>query len=127
MCPQRGAVSLHGQLAGERRKYVAFFALSLAGAFYPEDVRLTYAEYREYLKQCDDFAREHPGYTCRRDTNPPFRNIQITMLEGSRVIVTKDKCPAIHFVIQHPKMCAAIENMVLPVVEPFTEERSARP
>lgn len=88
--------------------------LSLAGMFYPGDIRLTYQEYLEYLNQCDAFAREHPGYTCRRDTNPPFRNIQITILEGSRVIVTKNKSPVIHFVIQHPKMCAAIENMVLP-------------
>ena len=61
------------------------------------------------------------------DKDAPFRNIQITILEGSRVIVTKNKSPAIHFVIQHPKMCAAIENMVLPVIEPLTEERSAKP
>lgn len=98
--------------------------LSLAGMFYPGDIRLTYQEYWEYLEQCDVFAREHPGYTCQRDTNPPFRNIQITILEGSRVVVTKNKSPVIHFVIQHPKMCAAIENMVLPVVEPQPEERS---
>ena len=101
--------------------------LSLAGMFYPGDIRLTYPEYQEYLNQCDAFAREHPGYTCRRDTNPPFRNIQITILEGRRVIVTKNKSPVIHFVIQHPKMCAAIENMVLPVIEPLAEERSAKP
>ena len=98
--------------------------LSLAGMFYPGDIRLTYPEYREYLAQCDAFTATHSGYTCQRDTNPPFRNIQITILEGSRVIVTKNKSPVIHFVIQHPKMCAAIENMVLPVVEPLTEERS---
>ena len=48
----------------------------------------------------------------------------ITILEGSKVIVTKNKSPAIHFVIRHPKMCAAIENMVLPVVEAQPEERS---
>ena len=98
--------------------------LSLAGMFYPGDIRLTYPEYREYLAQCDAFTATHSGYTCQRDTNPPFRNIQITILEGSRVIVTKNKTPVIHFVIQHPKMCAAIENMVLPVVEPQPEERS---
>ena len=98
--------------------------LSLAGMFYPGDIRLTYPEYREYLAQCDAFTATHSGYTCQRDTNPPFRNIQITILEGSRVIVTKNKSPVIHFVIQHPKMCAAIENMVLPVVEPQPEERS---
>lgn len=100
--------------------------LSLAGAFYPGDIRLTYQEYLEYLNQCDAFAREHPGYTCQRDKDAPFRNIQITILEGSKVIVTKNKSPAIHFVIQHPKMCAAIENMVLPVIEPLTAERSTK-
>lgn len=42
------------------------------------------------------------------------------------MIVTKNKSPVIHFVIQHPKMCAAIENMVLPVVEPQPEERSGK-
>lgn len=92
-------------------------ALALAGMFYPGDIRLTYQEYREYLAQCDSFAAAHAGYTCRRDKEAPFRNIQITILEGSKVIVTKNKSPAIHFVIRHPKMCGAIENMVLPVVE----------
>lgn len=31
--------------------------------------------------------------------------------------VSKDKAPAIHFVIHHPRLCAAIGNMVFPVVE----------
>ena len=101
--------------------------LSLAGMFYPGDIRLTYPEYLEYLNQCDAFAAAHPGYSCRRDKDAPFRNIQITILEGSRVIVTKNKSPAIHFVIRHPKMCAAIEHMVLPVIEPLTEERREEP
>lgn len=97
--------------------------LSLAGMFYSGDIRLTYPEYQEYLDQCDAFAAAHSGYACRRDKDAPFRNIQITILEGSKVIVTKNKSPAIHFVIRHPKMCAAIENMVLPVVEPPSVER----
>ena len=101
--------------------------LSLAGMFYPGDIRLTYPEYLEYLNQCDAFAAAHPGYSCRRDKDAPFRNIQITILEGSRVIVTKNKSPSIHFVIRHSKMCAAIENMVLPVIEPLTDERSEEP
>ena len=59
--------------------------LSLAGMFYPGDIRLTYPEYLEYLNQCDAFAAAHPGYTCRRDKDAPFRNIQITILEGSNL------------------------------------------
>lgn len=98
--------------------------LALAGAFYPGDILLSYPEYQEYLALCDDYAAAHPGYSCTRDQNLPFRNIQITILENERVIVTKNKAPAIHFVIHHPKMCAAIENMVIPIIEPQPEERS---
>ena len=92
--------------------------LSLAGMFYSGDIRLSYEEYREYLTLCDEFEKDHPGYCCTKDKDVPFRNIQITILENEWVIVTKNKSPAIHFVIRHPKMRAAIENMVLPVIEP---------
>ena len=98
--------------------------LSLAGMFYPGDIRLTYPEYQEYRNQCNAFAAAHTGYTCRWDKNALFRYIQITILEGSWVIVSKNKFPVIRFVVQHPQMCAAIENMVLPVVEPQPEERN---
>ena len=91
--------------------------LSLAGMFYPHDIRLTYEEYREYLSLCRAFEQSHPGYSCTPDKNTPFRNIQITILENDCVVVTKNKSPAIHFVIRHPKMCVAIENMVLPIIE----------
>ena len=47
----------------------------------------------------------------------PFRNIQIIILEGEWVMVSKNKFPAIHFVIHHPKMCHALENMIVPVME----------
>lgn len=92
--------------------------LSLAGMFYSGDIRLSYEEYREYLTLCVGFANEHPGYSCTQDKDIPFRNIQITILENEWVIITKNKSPVIHFVIRHPKMRAAIENMVLPVIEP---------
>jgi len=91
--------------------------LALAGMFCSGDILLTYDEYLEHLRLCEDFAREHPGYSCLRDRNVPFRNIQIQILEKERVIVTKNKSPAIHFVIRHPKMCDAIENMVVPITE----------
>lgn len=91
--------------------------LSLAGMFYSGDIRLSYEEYREYVTLCGSFANDHPGYSCVLDKDVPFRNIQITILENEWVIVTKNKSPVIHFVIRHPKMRAAIENMVLPVIE----------
>lgn len=105
-----------------REEYQRYpMGLALAGAFYPGNIILSYPEYLEFLALCDDYAAAHPGYSCTRDQNLPFRNIQITILENERVIVTKNKAPAIHFVIHHPKMCAAIENMVIPIVEPQPE------
>ena len=91
--------------------------LSLAGLFFSRDIRLTYDEYREYMALCRAYENCHSGYSCTPDSNTPFRNIQITILENDCVIVTKNKSPAIHFVIRHPKMCVAIENMILPVIE----------
>ena len=100
------------------REYSRYpMGLSLAGMFYPGDVRLTYEEYLAYMDLCFNYERGHPGYSCSQDRNTPFRNIQISILEKGRVIVTKNKHPVIHFVIRHPKMCAAIEDMIIPVMD----------
>lgn len=40
-----------------------------------------------------------------------FRNIQIQINEGKWVIVSKNNAPAIHFVIKHPKMIRAFEDL----------------
>lgn len=48
----------------------------------------------------------------------PFRNLQVIMHEGRWAMVSKNKSPAIHFVIHHPKLCGALENFIPPVIEP---------
>ena len=50
--------------------------LSLAGMFYPGDIRLTYPEYLEYLNQCDALPGSIPG--------TPVGGIQIRHFETSR-------------------------------------------
>ncbi len=92
-------------------------SLPLADIFYQGEIRLTYEEYAEHLALCDAFAETHPGYTCLRDRSAPFRNIQIVILEGERAVISKNKSPAIHFVIRHPRLVEAIENMVMPITD----------
>ena len=92
-------------------------SLPLAGMFYSGDIRLTYEEYLAHLDLCDAYASQHPGYACRRDKNVPFRNIQITILENRYVHLAKGKSPVIHFVIRHPKMIDAIQNMAMPITD----------
>ena len=46
-----------------------------------------------------------------------FRNLQIVMHEGRWAMVSKEKSPAIHFVIRHVKLRSAIESFEPPLVE----------
>ena len=89
--------------------------LSLTDLFIENTVYYTYEEYQEHLAQSRDFAKTHPGYTIRTAKDFAFRNIQIRTLEDTRVIISKNQAPAIHFVIKHPKMVDALQHFTTPV------------
>lgn len=91
--------------------------LSLSGMFYESDVFYTYEQYAEHLRQTEEYAAEHPNYILKKTNGYTFKNLQISILEGKWVMVSKSKSPAIHFVIHHPKLREAIENFAPPVVE----------
>lgn len=92
-------------------------AMSLSGAFYNDDIIYSYSEYSELLKQTEEFARIHKNYKIKRLNNRNFINLQIVIHQGEWVMVSKEKSPAIHFIIHHPKLREAIENYVPPLVE----------
>lgn len=91
--------------------------LSLSGMFCEKEIFYTYEDYTEHLKQTKSFAETHPNYTLNQTSAHTFRNLQITIHEGRWAMVSKNKAPAIHFVIHHPKLREAIENFIPPVVE----------
>lgn len=91
--------------------------LSLSGLFYEKDLAYTYEDYTEHLRQTKEFAESHPNYKAKLTSKNAFRNIQIVIHEGEWVMVSKGKSPAIHFVIRHPKLRNAIENMIVPMTE----------
>ena len=91
--------------------------LSLSGLFFESDIFYTYEQYLQHLSQTKDYAKGQENYSVTVTHQLPFRNIQIIILEGEWVMVSKNKFPAIHFVIHHPKMCHALENMIVPVME----------
>ena len=84
--------------------------LSLAGMFYPDALQYTYEEYQAHLRLTQEYAEAHEGYTLLHSTRAAFRNIQIRILTGSYVIVTKNKHPIIQFIIRHRNLCNAIEH-----------------
>lgn len=91
--------------------------LPLSGMFYETDISYTYPAYLEHWNQTLRFAKSHPNYRPKQTAAHAFRNLHITMHEGKWVMVSKEKTPAIHFVIYHPKLRKAIENFVPPVME----------
>lgn len=91
--------------------------LPLAGAFCERDLAYTYAEYRAHLDATLARAEALDNYAAELTRQRAFRNLQITLKEGEWALLSKQKSPAIHFVVRHPQLRRAIEHMVLPVVE----------
>lgn len=92
-------------------------SLALSELFCGAQLRYDEAGYREHLRLTRAFAADNPGYTAREVGRSAFHNLQILIRKGKWVGVSKCKAPAIHFVIRHPRLCAAIENMVFLVDE----------
>lgn len=84
--------------------------LFLAGAFVSDNIEYTYEQYQEHLASTKDFEKSHNNYTIEYVEQVPFRNIQVQIVKGHTVIVSKIKAPTIHFVIQYPTMVRAFEN-----------------
>lgn len=92
-------------------------SLALSGLFCERELRYDYDDYQEHLRLTKAFAADNPGYTAREVSRSAFHNLQIFIRKGKWVGVSKCKAPAIHFVIRHPRLCAALENMVFLVDE----------
>lgn len=89
-----------------------FVSLALSELFYENEIIYTYEEYFEHFKQTKAFAERFANCTLKIDPLPVFSNIDYTIIKNKCVIVSKSKCPAIHFVIHHPKMVRAFENFI---------------
>lgn len=88
--------------------------LPLSEIFYEKDIVYTYAEYLEHMEQTITYSQNNSNYTVKQNSRYPFKNIQIRILEGKWVVISKNKTPAIHFVIHNPQLQNALENMVIP-------------
>lgn len=95
--------------------------LQLSGVFRETDILYDEEEYAAHLKETEDFAAQHDNYSIKQNAIQAFRNLQIHVREGQWAMVSKEKAPAIHFVIRHPKLRSAIENFIPPVTEESLE------
>lgn len=91
--------------------------MPLSDLFYPDSLRYTRDEYLMHVQATEAFAQMHEGYTFVTDPDLPFRNIRIALNEGTLAVISKGGSPCIHFVIRHPSLRSALENMVVAVAE----------
>jgi hypothetical protein len=80
-------------------------------------VSYTYDEYLEHFKETQKYETINKNYSLTLNKNMAFRNIQITIHLNNWVMISKNNNPTIHFIIEHPKLCKAIENFIVPVIE----------
>ncbi len=92
--------------------------LPLSGLFYEKEILYRWEDYTEHLQLVHAYRKHNSNYHIVENTASAFRNVQIYIHEGKWVLVSKNKTPAIHFLIRHPKMRHAFENMVIPIMEP---------
>lgn len=98
--------------------------LPLSGLFYEKDVLYRWEDYTEHWKLALAYQQQNFNYHIVENTASAFRNVQIYMHEGKWVLVSKNKTPAIHFLIRHPKMRHAFENMVIPIRDDSSVSKS---
>ena len=95
--------------------------LSLSELFYGGDILYTYDELCEHIEQTKRFAEQYDNYKVELNDTAAFRNLRISIIKGKRVIISKGNLPAIHFVIRHEKLRAAIESFSPPLTEIYSE------
>lgn len=71
-------------------------------------IKYNYDEYLKHLEMTKKYKNDN--YKLNIVDNKTFKNITITIIENSHVIISKNSDPVIHFVIRHPKLVSAISN-----------------
>ena len=66
---------------------------------------------------CKEYEKTHANYHISLSRRAVFRNLQIFIVTGKYVIISKNNSPVIHFVIRHPRLCSAIENFIPPMID----------
>ena len=91
-------------------------SLDISEAFIDKDITYRYEEYLEHIETTKKLS-EGENIILEIIDTPGFKNLQIIINENNYAIISKGKTPTIQFVIHHPKLIDALQNMVIPYIE----------
>ena len=86
--------------------------LAISESFIEKDIPYTYKEYLEHVEATKTLS-SNENVTIDIIETKGFKNLQIKIKDNDYAIVSKEKTPAIHFVMHHPKLVDALQNMVI--------------
>ena len=92
-------------------------SLCISDLFPGKDIHYTKQQYQDHLAMCKEYEKTHANYHISLSRRAVFRNLQIFIVTGKYVIISKNNSPVIHFVIRHPRLCSAIENFIPPMLD----------
>lgn len=91
--------------------------LPLSDLFLERDAPCSYDDYRTLLACLLEFAESREELKVHLNPASAFRNVQIHICEDRWALVSKNTSPAIHFLIEHPRMVAAFASFSAPIVD----------
>lgn len=96
----------------ERKDFDAHrLSLSVQDIFYEKEILYSYEEYTEHLRLTKEFLSRYPGCSIRLSSEPAFDNISIISLADDKVLISKNRSPAIHFAICLPGLAKAVSDI----------------
>lgn len=96
--------------------------LPLSGIFLEKTFRIPFQAYQEMHKETVSFAKHNQNLTIHVTRNAAFRNVEMMICNSKWAMVSKNMCPAVHFVIRHPRLVSALERFTAPIWDNMTEE-----
>ncbi len=91
-------------------------SLSLSVMFGHKNYLYSYEEYLEHLTLTKEFAKNTKNYSVMQTRKNAFSNINIMIHEKEHVMISKSNTPPIHFIVRHPILQKAIENLEFPIL-----------
>lgn len=90
-------------------------SMPLTDALVESGASYTWEQYCAHLDAARAFAHENEGYELVESDEMAFRNISLRFRDGHWALVSKNRAPAVHFVIRHPALLDALERFAPPV------------
>ena len=91
--------------------------LNLENIFCDKKIIYNYEQFTKHFNSTIKYSKLNSNYNIIVDKYQTFKNINITIVEGKYVILSKNANPIIHFVIKHPKLVDAISKFETPIRE----------